>query len=52
MSEKKFSGYQGLVIWDVDVHTVSMKEFFWVVELLCILWSWLHDCLHLKNAQN
>ena len=46
------SGYQRLVIRDVDVHTVSMKEFFWVVELLCTLWSWLHDCLHLKNAQN
>ena len=52
MSEKSFSGYQGLAIRDVDVHTVSMKEFFWVIELLCILWSWLHDCLHLKNAQN
>ena len=28
MSEKSFSGYQGLAIRDVDVHTVSMKEFF------------------------
>ena len=44
MSEKKFSGYQGLGIWDVDVHTVSMKEFFLghrTVMYLVIMVTWL-----------